>query len=121
MLSALTLAAAVAALNATFPYAPNAPRDTTSMQTFVKQLHAQWEHTQRTSETGGHAPMVGGPDGLPGFKCPKAGVRKIPKSVMDVTVDDFEVVAAMGDSITAGFGAGKCDQPSFRRGFGLFC
>ncbi|CAI2164337.1 9657_t:CDS:2 [Funneliformis geosporum] len=39
-------------------------------------------------------------------QCPKLTPRKVPpKSVHDLRVDDIEIIMALGDSITAGFGA----------------
>jgi phospholipase B1, membrane-associated len=39
-------------------------------------------------------------------QCPKLAPRRIPpKSVHDLRVDDIKVIMAIGDSVTAGFGA----------------
>ena len=39
-------------------------------------------------------------------QCPKLKPRKVPpKSVHDLRVDDIKIIMALGDSVTAGFGA----------------
>jgi phospholipase B1 len=46
-------------------------------------------------------------------QCPKLAPRASPpKSVHDLRVDDIKVIAAIGDSITAGFGADGLDDPN---------
>lgn len=100
-LSAAALLGLVTVLNATFPYSPSAPRDVTSLTNFVQTLRKNFEVNHGT---------FGGADGLPGFLCHKEESppqkRAVPTDVTRVTIPDLEVVAAMGDSLSCGFGAG---------------